>query len=524
MEAYAFADVNPFSEAYQHFNALVTRLQSHEALAMTHSQLESLLQVEGFELLRLLLQAHLDVRAGAEVCSPPVSADGRAYTQVRSSERGLMSLFGPVRVGRLAYGAPPASSLHPLDGDLNLPEELYSHGISRRVAQEAAKNCFDEVVGALQQTTGASVPKRQVEQLARRAAADFEEFYARRAVEPRPRQPGEAEPAGSLLVLSVDGKGVTMRRGDLRAATRQAAEASSAQRDKRLSPGEKPHQKRMATVASVYTIQPFERQPEEIVAELKPTAEAGRQRPRPENKRVWASLEKEPEQVIEEVFREATARDLKRDKQWVALVDGNPTQLSRLEQMAQRYQVGLVIVLDIIHVLGYLWKAALAFHPEDTKEAQLWVSQRLLEILRGRSSSVAGGIRRSATLRHLGGTQREAADKCADYLLKYGKYLRYDQYLRAGFPIATGVIEGACRHLVQDRMEKTGARWSLKGAEAVLRLRSLWASEDFEEYWPFHEKQELKRNHQTRYADGQVPSLKPAQVVRCEVPHLRLVK
>ena len=82
--------------------------------------------------------------------------------------------------------------------------------------------------------------------------------------------------------------------------------------------------------------------------------------------------------------------------------------------------------------------------------------------------------------------------------------MRYDEYLALGLPIATGVIEGACRYLVKDRMERTGARWSLKGAEAVLRLRALWASGDFEAYWAFHEKQEYLRNHAVRYADGQI--------------------
>ena len=113
---------------------------------------------------------------------------------------------------------------------------------------------------------------------------------------------------------------------------------------------------------------------------------------------------------------------------------------------------------------------------------------------------------------------RSPADDCANYLLKYGPYLRYDQYLAAGLPIASGVIEGACRHLVKDRMDLTGARWGLKGAEAVLKLRSLRASSDFDEYWQFHLQMELERNHKTKYADGRLPS-QPRPPT-----HLRLVK
>jgi hypothetical protein len=101
---------------------------------------------------------------------------------------------------------------------------------------------------------------------------------------------------------------------------------------------------------------------------------------------------------------------------------------------------------------------------------------------------------------------RKPVDKCATYLLNKSPYLRYDSYLSEGLPIGTGVIEGACRHLVKDRMEITGAKWSLQGAEAVLRLRALRSSRDFDEYWKFHEKCEYKRNHQDLYENGIVPA------------------
>ena len=115
-------------------------------------------------------------------------------------------------------------------------------------------------------------------------------------------------------------------------------------------------------------------------------------------------------------------------------------------------------------------------------------------------------------------------DKCADYLLKYRDFLHYDQYLAAGYPIATGVIEGACRYLVKDRMELTGARWSLAGAEAVLQLRALRASGDFEQYWKFHLAQEQLRHHAKLYADERPPTIKYEHEPEAKTPHLRLVK
>jgi hypothetical protein len=499
MQACAPRAAPPFAVAEATFAALVGELQSAEAQAMTHGELERELEAKGRELLRALLQAHLDTRGPGAASEPVVDAQGEPRPSERLHERGLETVFGKVEVRRLGYGAPGTDSLHPLDAELNLPQELYSHELRHRAAEAVAKGSYDEAVSMLARTTGTAVPKRQVEELAVRAAQDFDAFYEQRRVEPRAA-------AGSLMVLSFDGKGVVMRREDLRPATRQAAATRQQRLSKRLSKGEKRNAKRMAAVAAVYTVAPFVRTPEQVAGTLAP-AHGGDppQRPRPAAKRVWASLEKDPEQVVEQAFAEAHRRDPERRQRWVVLVDGALEQLRCVRRVQRRHGSELTIVLDLIHVVEYLWKAATVFCPEATPELESWVSDRLLKILHGRASDVAAGIRRSATLRGLTLEQRDAADTCADYLLHHAAYLRYHEYLAAGLPIATGVIEGACRHLVKDRMELTGARWSLAGAEAVLRLRAVRSSGDFDDYWRFHESQEYRRNHAALYADQKVP-------------------
>ena len=427
-----------------------------------------------------------------------------ARTHVRPHVRHVTTVVGEVEVERAGYGARGKTSLHPLDAELNLPKDSYSLGVRRRAAEEAAKNSFDEVVEALKKTTGAPVPKRQVEGLTVRAAQDFDAFYQARHELPNA---AAAKKSGSVVVITTDGKGVVMRKEDLREATRKAAAGRTPKLSKRLTTGEKRNAKRMSTVAAVYTIAPFVRTPEDIVGELAPVRDACVKRPRPEKKRVWASLEKEPAEVIEDAFLEATHRDPTRQKTWAAVVDGNEVQLSLLQEMAENYSVKLIIILDLIHVLEYLWKASYTFNAPGSQAAQDWVSERLLLVLRGRASHVAAGIRRSATLRELDAQVRLAADDCADYLLKYAPYLRYNEYLAQGLPIASGVIEGACRHLVKDRMDITGARWGLTSAEAVLKLRALRSSGDFEDYWAFHQAREHQRNHQAQYAKGAVPKV-----------------
>jgi hypothetical protein len=486
-----------FAMARDKFEDLIRYLQSAASRAATHSDLERTLKDQGLELLRLLYQAHLDDRGPGAAAGSVQGADGVEREQERLHERGLSTLFGEVRVRRMGYGAEGVDSLHPLDAELNLPQEEYSLGLRRKAAEQAATVSFDETVSYLGRETGKAVGKRQVEQLVQRAAQDFDAFYARRTPE------AEAK-TGPLLVISSDGKGVVVLPRDLREPTRKKAQEQTHKLDKRLSKGEKRHAKRMATVATVYTVAPHVRKPEDVVRTLAPQREKEQTpAPRPENKRVWASLQQTPEQVLEEAFREGRRRDPERQKTWVALVDGNIPQLEILKRLARRHEVRLTIVLDIMHVAEYLWSASLAFHDEASAEREEWVSRRLLAVLEGKSSHVAAGMRRSATLRGLSAAKREAVDVSANYLLSYKPYLRYQRYLARGFPIATGVIEGACRHLVCDRMDG-GARWSLQGAEAVLRLRALRSSADFDEYWPFHESREYQRNHVAHYKGGKV--------------------
>jgi hypothetical protein len=511
---------SPFAKGYEQLDELVAHLESEDARKMTHSEIERELARRGREILRLMLQGYLESRARDEACAPVRDAQDVEHTGKRQHERHLETEFGTVSVERVGYGGPTGvESLHPLDAQLNLPQERYSHELRRWAAEEAAKSSFDEVVESLHRHTGAHIAKRQVEQLVLRAAQDFDAFY-----EDRQTRTDLAAPSGSILVLTFDGKGVVMRQQDLREATRRAAERRRHKCARRLSKGEKRNAKRMSTVASVYTLEPYVRTPEQVARTLAPVHEAveGR-RPRPENKRVWASLEKSPEEVMKDAFQEASRRDPNREKIWVAQVDGNPTQIDILKALAGKQGIALTIVLDLIHVAEYLWKAGRAFREEGTQDLESWVRERFLNVLQGKCCEVASEIVASSIQSELDSKQRELVECCAHYLREHKDSLAYDRYVEKGLPIATGVIEGACRHLVKDRMDVTGARWSLKGAEAVLRLRALRSSHDFDEYWAFHEKQEYQRNHAARYFGGVVPALKGPQTINGK-PTLSIIK
>jgi len=254
----------------------------------------------------------------------------------------------------------------------------------------------------------------------------------------------------------------------------------------------------MAEVACVYSLEPVPRSPDDVLRELH-RAGPWLPRPRPLNKRVWASVARPLHDVMDEAFLEALQRDPDRLRTWAAVVDGNEEQIRWLHRLARNIKVNLVIILDFIHVLGYLWKAGKVLAGPDKVAIEEWVEVRARRLLNGKVSGVAAGMRRAATARKLDAETRGPVDACANYLLKYKKYLRYDEYLRKGLPIASGVIEGACRSLVRDRMDITGARWGLASAEAVLELRALRASGDLGQYLDYHFARERERNHLSQF-------------------------
>ena len=271
----------------------------------------------------------------------------------------------------------------------------------------------------------------------------------------------------------------------------------------------------MAQVGAIYAIAPFVRGADDIIGELTSLTRgeclegaARPVRPRPVDKRLRASVARSARDVIDDVFREAESRDPEHLRRWVVLVDGNADQIRAARRAAIAADVEITIIADLIHLIEYLWPAAYCFHAAGSEEAREWVTQRIRALLEGADPvQVAAGMRRSATLRQI--EQRKPVDRCADYMQELAPYMHYGRAISEGLPIATGVIEGACRHLVRRRLDIGGARWSTEGAEAILLLRALVLSGDLAEYWAFHEQQVFARTHELRYA-GRVPDTRPA--------------
>jgi hypothetical protein len=482
-----------FARSQQLFDEIKTELASPETGQLDHGSLETRLSVLGRELQRLLLQDHLDLRTVREVRVGAVTGadDVERRAMEPGHSRALATVFGEVQVVRMAYRARGSRNLYPIDQVLNLPVEKHSHGLRRLAAIESARGSFAAADQAIERATGQGLGIRQVEELAQMAAADMADFYAAHRPDPSPDD--------DVLVLSADGKGVVMRPEALRAATRKAAaNAPGHKLETRLSKGEKRNRKRMAEVGAVYDAEPVVRTPQEIIVlsgEDQPVARI--KGPTARDKWLTASVSDDAATVIGAVFQEAERRDPMHRRPWVALVDGNAHQIDQIRTQAKKRQVTVTIVLDFVHVLEYIWKAAWCFFKEGDAAAEQWVAEHARRILAGNSSTVAAAITRKATTNNLTADQRKRADTTAKYLLRHRTYLDYATALAEGWPIATGIIEGACRHIVKDRMDLTGSRWGLTGAEAVLRLRTVQSNGDFDEYWAFHLAEERRRVHET---------------------------
>ena len=489
-----------FAAARAHAEAMIAWAGSERSLALEHEQVESETMKAGFEFMRLLTQAHLDLRAAREQRRDDVTgADGDARTICEDGhERVRVMIYGPVTTSRIAYRKKGKENLYPQDAELNWGQQSYSAGIIRRNAEAVAVAPFGQAAAQVSAQGAIHLGKRQSEELAVATAADFEAFYAA-------RRPESCDPATGML-LTADGSAFPVLPGALRPATakaaaaRTAAAAASGWPD---DPGElRRSRKRMAELAAVADIPPAPRTPGDILAALFRPASGGppaNPGPKAAGKTMFASVRKPAGEVIAEAFAEAHRRDPGHARSWFAVVDGNNHQIETITTLAADYQVKVPILIDLIHVTHYLWKAANSFFYTGDPEARAWVKDQTAKILAGKHRDVRAGIRRRASTYGYNPAERAGADECADYLEHKQDYLDYPAFLTAGWPVASGLIEGAARWIVKDRMEVTGARWGLDGAEAVLKLRALHGTGDLGDYLGYHFQEEKHRNHDSRY-------------------------
>ena len=420
-------------------------------------------------------------------------ADGVLLPQEQKLRgRAYFSIFGKCKVARTCYRTPGEPGIFPLDAQVNLPERCYSYFLQEWMTVFEVEHPFKESAGWFEQLFDLDVAESVLMEVAKEAPQDYEAFYAQRPMPPE-------EGAGELLVVSFDGKGVPMIK-------EEAAKLKA-----KLGTGEKRQKKKEALVGVSYTVDPKPRSPEAL-AELLVDPEAARARrqregtrdeaPRAQQVRRVASLVQTKHKVMECIKADAERRDPQHRKPLVVLLDGALGLWNLATKLFKEWK-RVTFVLDIMHVVGYLWSAANALFGEASKAGKHWVQQKLTEILRGRVGYVIGGLRQILTKQQLRKSVRETLAKVITFFHNHRRWMQYDAYLAAGLPVGTGVVESACGSVVKHRMEGEGKRWSLAGAEAILALRSLKKSHDndLRDYWKFRARQVRGRlyGHKPKY-------------------------
>ena len=453
---------------------------------------EEVIGTEGRELQRRLLEATLAVDAAREERAARVtSAAGIGHGSVEAGhERGVTSVFGPVRVSRMAYRNRREPNLYPADARWILPGDPYSLGMRALAAHHLAVSGFGQAQEEIEDRTGVKVGPAQLTGLAGDLAAWTDDFYEERA-----RDAEEDLPGTDVIMMQGDGKGIAMRPEHRKGA----GKADTAH----------PGIKKMAEIVAVADFTPAVREPEDIAApQARRKAHPG---PKARDKWVSASITESIEDMIAAAYDEADRRDPQRVRQRVFLVDGNKQQITAIEAQAAERGLKVPVLIDYIHVSGYIGKAAAALHPADPQAAGQWADGQLLRVLHGRAKAVAATLkavaaktRASARTRHLDLTDM---DRAVTYLTNNCKHMKYDKALAAGWPIATGMIEGACRFVIEDRFGITGARWSPDGAETILKLRAVVVNGDLHDYMNYYKERYRSEHHLARYDEDTIDRL-----------------
>jgi len=397
-------------------------------------------------------------------------AHGNRLPYVRDRSCAYRSIFGTISIRRAYYHAEGSPGVFPLDGELNLPERGYSYLVQEFSSRLAVTMSYEDAQEILSSFFPAKAPIRSMESIVGDLCEEANRFY-------EGKTPPEIRPDAVVTVATVDKKGVVIRKRNEDQAGSQVPPKNP----------EKPGKKKMATVISTYVTQRHVRTMEDL---LKDVSDDGRSdiKPRPQNKLTWGSLAVGPENTVSRLKKFVDQR-LPKDNELVCLLDGERS----LWALVYAYFPAAFFVLDIFHVLEHLGRAALCFYDEGSPQARQFVTERLRMLLQGKAGRMIGGLKQMLSKHDLSGTQKHCLEQVIGYLERNRKHMRYEICLAKGYPIGSGVIEGACRNLINDRLELTGMSWTMQGAESVMRLRAVHINKDWNAFWTYRRRSEGRR-------------------------------
>ena len=418
----------------------------------------------------------------------------------QNTKKKLNTIFGEISFERknTRYRSKKGIVTHsvfPQENLLKLPKDSVSFALQKKIAYNAVNSTLDRLIPEIEKETGSKLSKGKVISILNESSADFDAFYEKKWDENLRQNLKDTD----IIIATFDGKGIPMRRkkedlNDKELNNKDLNNEGSILSKKSVLKSHS-NKKKMATVAAVYNIKEYPRTAIDfhhtLLGELRKVDE----RPKPVEKKVWASLEKSAKEIIQEGFNEVDLRDPHKEKPLVILIDGAIYQKEQVINNCKECKRNYTIIIDIIHAVEYIWKASRVLFPNDTGYQKEWSRVKQLELLEGKVAYIAQEIEVKAEKDKLEGDKLKIANTSKNYFLNNQDFMRYNQFLKLGYPIGSGVIEGTCRSIIGDRLEITGAHWTMTGAEAMLKLRSLVLNGDFDEYWSFHVNEESKKRN-----------------------------
>lgn len=277
----------------------------------------------------------------------------------------------------------------------------------------------------------------------------------------------------------------------------------------------------MSLVGAVYTIDPYVRTTEDVLAALFHDQRDESDlpvRPKPLHKYVRAALLRDEQGKTDpqsaEIFgwlsNQASQRNPQGKKPLVLIMDGQESLWNSGLEYLPENEFDVVEILDLLHALSYVWAGVHLFFPKKSKQAEAYARKLIQRVLDNDVTGVIETLRRKGRYEKLTGDSLDELNKVCGYLTNKAAYMNYKDYLEQGYPIASGVIEGACRNVVKDRMEHSGMRWGMKGAHAMLSLRSIHLSGLWDDFIAFHIQQETLRLYPQEAANDHSFSLNMA--------------
>lgn len=461
-------------------DAIIQRVSTVEGAASSVHAMEEQLWVGMLRLGQNLMQLYFEARYEAEVVQDQVTVNSVSYAYQHTSRRAYVSLFGEVTVQRAYYLNTAQGGVCPLDAEVSLPERCYSDSVQERLGEMNVWVPQAQSLALMERFLGLKIAKGSLQSSVSDQAQSVDSYYQQRPTTETPT-------TDSILVATADGKGIPMTRAD------------SPPVQGRRGKGDKKTAKKEAIVTALYSVVPYPRDSQDILNALLSDTDASpkpdKLRPVPSHKQTFGTLDGK-EAALTHLAHQVALREANAVTYRVALTDGSLA----LQQQMLAHLPEFTLILDIIHATEYLWDAANARFGETSSQRLTWVRQALAWLLENHLDDLLDDLSIQAT--GLPVPQQETLSHVAAYLRRNRPFMDYQRYLALGWPIGTGVVEGACRHLVKDRFEQAGMRWSLAGAQTLLDLRAVAFNDDWDDFQHFRRQQSHVERYHTRYPDS----------------------